>query len=106
MHDVTIRDEGAAVVSLIEFQAPAMTPDQARKLAEETTAALRAVPGLRGITFFGDFETGTHCYLQTWESRAALDAFMASESMFRIREVAAPYVTDRPTRRIFVDYTP
>lgn len=30
---------------------------------------------------------------------------MASESMFRIREIAMPFVEGRPARRIYEDYT-
>ena len=80
-------------------------PGDRGRVAAETSAAFRLVPGLLAFRFFGDFETGTHYYLQVWRDKAALDAYAASESMFRIREIAAPFVTGRPSRRIFVDYT-
>jgi quinol monooxygenase YgiN len=98
--------DAGPVVSLIEWQAPSMTPDDARRLADETAAAFRRMPGLVEIRFFGDFESGTHYYFQVWESRAALDAFMAGEAMMRIRDAAARFVVGRPSRRIFADYTP
>jgi quinol monooxygenase YgiN len=82
-----------------------MSLEDARRVAADTSAAFRRVPGLVDFRFFGDFETGTHYYLQVWESQAALDAYAASESMFRIREIAAPFVTGRPSRRILVDYS-
>ena len=58
------------------------------------------------IRFLGDFETGRHYYVQTWRDRAALEAYMASESMFRIREIAAPFLEGRPSRSLFTDYSP
>ncbi len=94
------------VVALIEWHAPALRIAEAVGLAEETMAAFRRIPGLRDIRFFGDFETGTHWYLQTWDSEAAHDAYMASEAMFSIRGLAAPWVEGRPTRRVLTDYTP
>jgi hypothetical protein len=94
------------IIARIEWQAPAMGPDDARRLADDATEMFSHVPGLVEIRFFGDFETGRHFYFQRWESEAALDAFMASESMFRNREIAAPFVSGRPTRVIYADYSP
>jgi quinol monooxygenase YgiN len=106
MTDFSTQDPAATrIVSLIEWPAPNLSIDDARRVAAETGRAFRHVPGLVDFRFFGDFETGRHVYLQVWESRAALDAYMASESMFRIREIAAPFVGGAPTRRVFVDYT-
>ncbi|MGZ9159732.1 MAG: putative quinol monooxygenase [Candidatus Limnocylindrales bacterium] len=101
--------EGAAetrITSLIEWQAPTMTPADANRLAARTAVAFRMVPGLLDFRFFGDFETGRHFYLQVWTDHAALDAYAASESMFRIREIAAPFVVGRPSRELFTDYSP
>jgi hypothetical protein len=92
-------------VTLVEWQAPRLDPESARTLAADTAAAFGRIPGLEGIRFFGDFESGRHFYLQTWTDRQALESYMASESMFRIREIAAPWVEGRPTRDIFDDYT-
>ena len=94
------------IIALIEWQAPAMGPDVARRLADEATEMFSLVPGLVEIRLFGDFETGRHFYFQRWESRAALDAFMASESMVRNRDIAAPFVTGRPARLLYTDYSP
>jgi quinol monooxygenase YgiN len=94
------------VAVLIEWRAPSLGIDDARRLAEATTSAFRRIPGLRDIRFFGDFSTGVHYYLQTWESEAAHDAYMASEAMFSIRDLAASYVDGRPSRRILTDYSP
>ncbi len=96
---------GLPVISLVEWHAPAMNPEAARRLAADTTEAFERIPGIIEIRFFGDFESGTHYYLQVWESREALDAYMSSESMFRIREIAQPFLTDRPSRRLFDDYS-
>lgn len=93
------------VVSLVEWHAPTLGPADARRLAEQTAAEFGRIPGAIEIRFFGDFESGTHYYLQVWESRAALDAYAASEEMFRIRDAAAPYVVGRPARRILADYS-
>jgi quinol monooxygenase YgiN len=101
-------DEGAAakpIVSLIEWHSTTLTPDDARRVASETTAAFGRIPGLLEIRFFGDFETGTHYYLQVWQDQTALDAYMASESMFKIRDIAAPYTEGRPTRQLLADYS-
>jgi quinol monooxygenase YgiN len=97
--------DAGPIVSLVEWPAAGMSPDDARRVASETGAAFRRIPGLLDFRFFGDFETGTHYYLQVWESQAALDEYAASESMFRIREIAQPFVTGRPSRRLFIDYT-
>ena len=94
------------VAVLIQWHAPSLAPDEARILAERTTEAFRRVPGLLDIRFFGDFETGTHWYLQTWATTEAHEAYMASEGMFRIRDLAAPWVEGRPSRRILEDYSP
>jgi len=100
-----IEAQTGRVISLVEWQSTTLTRADARRLAPETSAALRRVPGLVEIRFFGDFESRVHYYLQAWENRGALDAFMASESMFRIREIAMPFVEGRPARRIYEDYT-
>jgi hypothetical protein len=97
--------ERQPIVSLVEWPAEDLTLEQARQIATETGPILRRIPGLIDCRFFGDFESGTHFYLQVWESREALDAFAASESMFRIRSIAAPSVSGRPSRRILIDYT-
>ena len=93
------------VVSLVEWQAPRLDVESARRLAQETATAFGRIPGMVEIRFFGDFSSGRHFYLQTWRDREALDAYMASESMFRIREIAAPWVEGRPQRSILTDYT-
>lgn len=96
---------GQPVVSLVRWQPVGLTPEAARTLAAETTAAFGRIPGLIELRFFGDFESGVHYYLQVWRDRAALDAYAASEGMLRIRDLAAPYVGARPTREILVDYS-
>lgn len=93
------------VVSLVEWHAPDLDRQSARQLAAETAAAFRHIPGMLEIRFMGDFESGRHYYFQTWHDQAALDAYIASEAMFRIREIAAPYVRGKPERSILVDYT-
>lgn len=98
-------DDSRRIISLVEWHAPDLDPESAHALAADTAAAFGKLPGMIDIRFFGDFETGRHYYLQTWQNRAALDAYMASESMFRIREIAAPWVKGRPERSILVDYT-
>lgn len=96
----------APIVVLVEWRAPTLTPEAARTLAAETAAALRRVPGLLDIRFFGDFAGGAHWYLQTWASAEAHDAYMASEAMFRIRAFAADFVEGRPVRHVYDDYSP
>ncbi len=98
-------DERQPILSLVEWPAEGLSLADARRVAADTSAAFRRVPGLLAFRFFGDFETGTHFYLQVWQDQAALEAYAASESMFRIREIAAPFVTGRPSRRMYVDYT-
>ena len=93
------------LVTLVEWPAAGLTLADAQRVAAETSAAFARIPGLLEFRFFGDFETGTHYYLQVWRDREALDAYAASEAMFRIREIAAPFVTGRPSRRILVDYS-
>jgi quinol monooxygenase YgiN len=99
-------DDGQPVVSLIEWHASRLQPDDARQVAAETAEAFARIPGMLEIRFLGDFETGRHYYVQTWRDRAALEAYMASESMFRIRDIAAQWVDGRPERQILVDYSP
>jgi quinol monooxygenase YgiN len=94
------------ILSIIEWHAPSLSVEDAHRLAERTTAAFRIVPGLLDFRFYGDFATGRHAYLQVWQDQAALDAYAASESMLRIREIAAPYVEGRPVRTLYTDYTP
>jgi len=93
------------IVSLVSWQATGLDLEDARRLAAETAAAFGRIPGMLEIRFFGDFESGRHYYLQTWRDRTALEAYMASESMFRIRDIAAPWVSGRPERSILVDYS-
>ena len=94
------------ILSIIEWDAPSLDLDAARQLAERTAAAFRLVPGMLDFRFYGDFTSGRHAYLQVWQDQAALDAYAASESMLRIRDFAAPYVTSRPVRTLYRDYTP
>lgn len=98
--------EGQPVVALIEWPTTGLDLAAARQLASESERAFRRVPGLLDVRFFGDFESGTHCYLQTWRDRASLDAYLTSEAMFSNRRIAEPFVAGRPTRRLFVDYSP
>ena len=97
---------GGPIIALIEWQAPSLGPAEARRLGVETATAFSRVPGLQEVRFFGDFETGRHFYFQRWESRAALDAYLASEAMFRNREIAAPFVAGPVARQLFIDYSP
>ena len=106
MPDPGSETPGEPIIALIEWQAPSLGPAEARRLGVDTVAALGRVPGLLEVRVFGDFETGRHFYFQRWESQAALDAFMASDSMTRNREIAAPFVSGRPTRVIYADYSP
>lgn len=94
------------VVSLVEWPTTGLDLASARRLAAETMERYRRIPGLLDARFFGDFESGSHVYLQVWRDRAALDAYAANEAMFEVRTIAAPYVAGRPSRRILVDYTP
>jgi orotate phosphoribosyltransferase len=105
---MTAKQESAPIepiISLIEWHSTSLTPHDARRLASESSAAFARIAGLIQIRFFGDFETGRHYYLQVWRDRAALDAYMASESMLKIGEIAAPYVEGRPARQLLADYS-
>lgn len=99
-------DERQPLVALIEWPTTGLDPAAARQLAEQSEQLFRRVPGLLDVRFFGDFESGIHCYFQTWTDRAALDAYLNSEEMFSNRKLAEPFAAGRPTRRIFVDYSP
>ena len=94
-----------AVSTLVEWQAPGLTPVAARALAQGTIERIGHFPGFVEGRFFGDFESGTHYYLLTWRDHAALEAYAASEQMTGVRELAAPYVEGRPSRRILSDYS-
>ena len=98
-------EQNGPISTLVEWQAPSLTPADARALAERTIERIGHFPGFVEGRFFGDFESGTHYYLLTWESRAALDAYAASEQMTGVRELAAPFVEGRPTRKILTDYS-
>ena len=93
------------ISTLVEWQAPSLTPAEARTLAEQTIERIGHFPGFLEGRFFGDFQLGTHYYLLTWQDRAALDAYAASERMTGVRELAAPFVEGRPTRKILTDYS-
>lgn len=92
------------IVVLIEWNAPEMSPAEAENVAEQSKAVFDATPGLLDARFFGDFESGTHCFLLTWKDRDSMERYMASEAMHAVRGSAAPYVAGKPTRRIFVEY--
>jgi hypothetical protein len=98
-------DSDLPVSTLVEWQAPSLTPSEARALAAATMARIGEFPGFVEGRFFGDFDTGTHYYLLTWRDRAALDAYAASELMTGVRELAGPFVQGRPSRRILADYS-
>jgi quinol monooxygenase YgiN len=104
MDETTDATEGP-ISTLVEWQAPTLKPADARALAERTIERIGHFPGFVEGRFFGDFETGTHYYLLTWQDRAALDAYAASEQMLGVRELAAPFVEGRPSRKILVDYS-
>lgn len=92
------------IVVLVEWNAPEMSPDEAEDVAERSRTVFDATPGLLDARFFGDFETGTHCFLLTWKNREVMEQYMASEAMHAVRGSAAPFVSGKPTRRIFVEY--
>src|SRR5688572_23631603 len=104
MDETTKRNEGP-ISTLVEWQAPSLTPADAQALAEQTIARIGHFPGFLEGRFFGDFETGTHYYLLTWRDRSALDAYATSEQMTGVRELAAPFVEGRPSRKILTDYS-
>ncbi|MEA2622488.1 MAG: hypothetical protein QOH61_1398 [Chloroflexota bacterium] len=93
------------ISTLVEWQAPRLTPEEAESVATRTIRMIGRLPGFVEGRFFGDFESGTHYYLLTWQDRAALDAYAASEQMLGVREIAAPFVEGRPSRKILRDYT-
>jgi quinol monooxygenase YgiN len=93
------------VSTLVEWQAPSLTPDDGRTLAAQTIERIGHFPGFVEGRFFGDFETGSHYYLLTWRDRAALDAYAASEQMTSVRDLAAPFVQGKPTRKVLTDYS-
>lgn len=94
------------VVALIEWPARGLDLTAARQLAIDSDRLFRRVPGLLDVRFLGDFDSGTHYYVQTWRDLAALDAYLASEEMFSNRKLAEPYVAGRPSRTVLVDYSP
>jgi quinol monooxygenase YgiN len=96
---------GGPISTLVEWQAPRLTPEDAQRVATRTIQMIGRLPGFVEGRFFGDFETGTHFYLLTWQDQAALDAYASSEQMLGVREIAAPFVEGRPTRRILRDYS-
>ena len=103
---VETADTNAGPIStLVEWHAPSLTPVEARNLAEGTIERIGQFPGFVEGRFFGDFESGTHFYLLTWQDRAALEAYAASEQMMGVRQLAAPFVQGRPSRRICLDYS-
>lgn len=104
MDDQTAGSEGP-ISTLVEWQAPRLKPDEARTIATKTVEMIGHFPGFVEGRFFGDFDSGTHYYLITWQDRAALDAYAASESMLGVRTLAGPYVEGRPSRKVLVDYT-
>ena len=103
--DDTPDQHGGPISTLVEWQAPSLTPADARTLAAQTIERIGHFPGFVEGRFFGDFETGMHYYLLTWQDRAALNAYAASEHMTGVRELAAPFVEGRPSRKILVDYS-
>jgi hypothetical protein len=104
MADETERS-GPPVSTLVEWQAPALTPDAARDIAERTIALIGHFPGFVEGRFFGDFVSGRHFYLLTWRDQAALDDYAKSEQMLGVREIAGAYNEGRPTRLILSDYS-
>lgn len=92
------------IVVLVEWDATAMGPDEARRMARESLTVLRKVPGLDEARIFGDFESGRHCFLLTWRDREAMERYMLSEAMHAVRGAALPFVSGKPERRVFVDY--
>ena len=93
-----------AIVVLVEWHAPDMSLSGAEEMARDALAVLRSVPGLDDARIFGDFESGTHCFLLTWHDSAAMDRYMASEAMQAVRAAATPFVKGKPGRHFFIDY--
>lgn len=104
MDDTADANDGP-ISTLVEWQAPSLTPADARTLAARTIERVGHFPGFVEGRFFGDFQTGTHYYLLTWQDRAALEAYASSEQMTGVRELAAPFVEGRPSRKVLADYS-
>lgn len=70
------------IASVIRFALPEDTDwDAMRRLARERAEAYyRDVPGLRSKAFIVSVEERMYGGLYTWERRAQLDAFLASEA--------------------------
>jgi quinol monooxygenase YgiN len=99
------RENVGPIATLVQWNAPRLTPDEARSIASQTIALIGRLPGFVEGRFFGDFESGTHYYLLTWQDRAALEAYNSSEQMLGVRSIAAPFVEGSPSGQILVDYT-
>jgi len=97
-------DGNQPIIVLIEWQATAMSVADAGEMARSALAVLDGVQGLDEARVFGDFESGTHCFLLTWRNREAMDQYMASDVMHTVRDAALPFVAGKPQRRVFIDY--
>ncbi len=90
-----------------------LTPDDARRLAAEITAAFGRIPGLLEIRFFGDFETGVDDHRRHGHPLLPGDLAgpgharcrMASEPRLKVRDLVARYTEERPSWERLADYS-
>ncbi len=75
------------------------------KLADQSFLAIKTLKGFKGITFFGDVESGEYASLSIWESKEDAEAAAAVTGP-KTEQAVKGIAKAPPTRQIYEVYEP
>jgi Putative mono-oxygenase ydhR len=87
-------------ILVINFSLEGMTESEYRNLCDEVAPAFAAVPGLVSKVWLADRPNGVYGGVYTFETGAALDAYLASDLLAQV--AANPALVDITVRRFEV----
>lgn len=77
------------------------TRQTAESMADELGAYYKTLPGLKSVTFFGDYDAGEYGSFQVWETKEAADSAMPA--IRKILEEKTAGLLKGPPKRLSYD---
>ena len=90
---------------LVTFKTAPGKRSEAEGLADRAYAAVKNIPGFKGLTCFGDPESNEYGALYLWESKEVLDA-VSKELMPKMREATNALALEPAKRQDYEVYEP
>jgi uncharacterized lipoprotein YehR (DUF1307 family) len=81
------------------------TRQHAERMADSLGKTYKNIPGLKSVTFIGDWDACEYGTFQVWESKEAADAALPGIRK-QMEELAAGKIVGTPQRRTYEIYEP